>query len=327
MRIHALLIQFIVLQLLKLSTSSQVAINRRLQKPVKQKCWSSGLCYGKHLEVLKIQSKDQCLDLCKKHFKCQWATFDQQDLLCHLNGACYQVLNDSHNIRLHIYASSSCDLSSTNRYIGIAAGGNENVEIIDILGDSEDSQCQNLPDFPQWNLKDAMAMTVNQTVWIFGGSIGEEFSTQSFALDKKSHLWARRPGPDRGQASAAMVDASFTNTSTESILVLGGNDKSGIQKDGTFLNLQSLNWNSWNNVAELPEVYGHCLVAINSSTLLIIGGGTGAEGSADTFFLTNDNKILVIYKNFCIASKHQMFILRVVKVIFRWRQLMILHQN
>ena len=76
------------------------------------------------------------------------------------------------------------------------------------------------------------------------------------------------------------------------LLMTGGSSSSGIDTQTEQLNLKSLKWIS---SFELPDaVYGHCVVSINATTILIIGGGTGASGSDQTFFVHSDGKSVVL---------------------------------
>ena len=68
----------------------------------------------------------------------------------------------------------------------------------------------------------------------------------------------------------------------------GGSGSSG---DSSLGSSEQLDPNSleWNSGFPLPEnSYGHCVVSINDTTILIIGGGTKAAGSTKTFFFHND---------------------------------------
>ena len=57
--------------------------------------------------VPNIPSLDKCLELCKNNPACRWTTWDSQHTLCHLNGACYQVL-DGELLKHHRYAQRDC---------------------------------------------------------------------------------------------------------------------------------------------------------------------------------------------------------------------------
>ena len=74
----------------------------------------------------------------------------------------------------------------------------------------------------------------------------------------------------------------------------GGSSGSGGEssmKSTEQLNPMSLQWTSG---PQLPEsLYGHCVVSINDTTILIIGGGILAEGSDKTFFFHHDGKYTV----------------------------------
>ena len=81
----------------------------------------------------------------------------------------------------------------------------------------------------------------------------------------------------------------------------GGSSGSGDLSSSEQLDPKSLQW-SFPGLP-LPEAsYGHCIVSINDTTILIIGGGKIVEGSDKTFFFHHDGtytvrsiSILVIY--------------------------------
>ena len=66
----------------------------------------------------------------------------------------------------------------------------------------------------------------------------------------------------------------------------GGSSGSGDLSSSEQLDPKSLQWNT---IFPLPEQsYGHCVVSINATTILIIGGGMTTEGSDKTFFFHYD---------------------------------------
>ena len=82
----------------------------------------------------------------------------------------------------------------------------------------------------------------------------------------------------------------------------GGNDGSDSSLSSSEqLDLKSLQWTSG---SPLPEPsYGHCVVSINDTTILIIGGGTKTEGSANTFFFHHDGKYTVRIAKIYLVSR------------------------
>ena len=72
----------------------------------------------------------------------------------------------------------------------------------------------------------------------------------------------------------------------------GGSSGSGDLSSSEQLDPKSLEW-SFPGLP-LPEAsYGHCVVSINDTTILIIGGGKIVEGSANTFFFHHDGTYTV----------------------------------
>ena len=59
----------------------------------------------------------------------------------------------------------------------------------------------------------------------------------------------------------------------------------------------------WTSGYPLPEPsYGHCVVSINDTTILIIGGGRKTEGSDKIFFFHNDGTFTV-RSSICIGNE------------------------
>ena len=83
----------------------------------------------------------------------------------------------------------------------------------------------------------------------------------------------------------------FLAFSFQMLLVTGGSGKSG---EGSLKSTEKLNVTSvqWESSFQLPKPsYGHCAVEINSTTILIIGGGTQQFGSKSTKIMhINDGK-------------------------------------
>ena len=77
------------------------------------------------------------------------------------------------------------------------------------------------------------------------------------------------------------------------MLMTGGSSTASesSMKSTERLNPKSLQWTSG---PQLPEsLYGHCVVSINDTTILIIGGGISAEGTDKTFFFHHDGTVMV----------------------------------
>ena len=73
------------------------------------------MCYGKQIKVMQnVTEYDECLKKCKLNSKCNWVSYhqnaDEQKSLCHLNGACYQILNHEELNKHYRYANKKCPL-------------------------------------------------------------------------------------------------------------------------------------------------------------------------------------------------------------------------
>ena len=75
----------------------------------------------------------------------------------------------------------------------------------------------------------------------------------------------------------------------------GGSSGSGSLSSSEQLDPKSLQWTFSGSPLpdELGPSYGHCVVSINDTTILIIGGGKIEEGSDKTFFFHNDGTYTV----------------------------------
>ena len=98
------------------------------------------------------------------------------------------------------------------------------------------------------------------------------------------------------------------------MLMTGGSGGELSMKSTEQLNPMSLQWTSG---PQLPEpLYGHCVVSINDTTILIIGGGKTADGSDKTFFFHHDGTFTV---NFMFSKKAtKKYEIVTVNLMFPW---------
>ena len=111
------------------------------------------------------------------------------------------------------------------RFIMLATGGNQTVEIFDVQESTDPPACQ-LPKFPM-DLKDAVAKIFDNTVWICGGSLDQTgFSDQCFTLDIANNRasWKSRLDSSmkqsRSQPAAALIQNEANNATVNMIVKL-----------------------------------------------------------------------------------------------------------
>jgi hypothetical protein len=75
-------------------------------KVVTSALWISGYCYGQLIDVYQGTTSEDCLQSCiDSDQKCEWATFDINQKVCHLSKACYKVLP----FKDHVYANKKAN--------------------------------------------------------------------------------------------------------------------------------------------------------------------------------------------------------------------------
>jgi hypothetical protein len=158
--------------------------------------------------------------------------------------------------------------------------GSKKLEIIDLEDPTNVCQPSFLADYPIDQVYAASGgLLTNNNALICGGfgikSLDDCFAINENGIKNESRLSQPRAWP-----------ASVVWNSTTLWLTGGGLDGSGITKSTEFVQLTGTTPGP-----DLPlEVYHHCLVSLNETTALLIGGNLPTTSSNATFFYNTDHK-------------------------------------
>jgi hypothetical protein len=162
-----------------------------------------------------------------------------------------------------------------NKLVVCSGVGARECEAIDL--ESSTTTCQNAPNFPVTVIEAIGGLQFKENPIICGGSDYFDYFTTCYTLENKK--WVSSPSMNsvRYEAAAAQLQDGR-------LFVTGGIDNSGY-----FLNsAEMLTEEGWaNNITPLPvTIADHCMVTVNSTTVMAIGGWQQGQESGKTFFFT-----------------------------------------
>jgi hypothetical protein len=168
---------------------------------------------------------------------------------------------------------------------------NNTCEIINL--ESSVIACKNMPNFPAMTSGAFGGLGFNENPIICGGQ-NKIHSKRCFSLENKE--WVSHA--NMSSARAYTISSQLQNGN---ILVAGG-----INDSGSYLNsaeiLTKQGWES--NIPPLPvRIWSHCMVTVNSTTVMVISGGQNELYSEKTFYYTvgdeswNEGPKLKFYRN------------------------------
>ncbi len=147
-------------------------------------------------------------------------------------------------------------------------------EVIDLK--SPTSTCKSIPNLPM-KVADAIGgLGFQENPVICGGWQNKTFDKNCFSLENNNWVSTDSMNAVRGFSAATQLQDGR-------LLVTGGLDDYS-----HFINsAELLTENGWKSkVASLPFTIGaHCMVTINSTTVMVIGGTQNGQNSANTFYL------------------------------------------
>ncbi len=103
----------------------------------------------------------------------------------------------------------------------------------------------------------------------------------------KSGSWNAGPAMLNAKNNFAMTKSPFT-FKPQSLLVIGG-----MSSAGPISTAEILTENGWEEFSpSLPvTIYLHCMVLLNSTTAMVVGGNQNSSVSANTFLISDDKKV------------------------------------
>ncbi len=159
-------------------------------------------------------------------------------------------------------------------------GATNNVEMIDLSMSS--STCQDLPNLPKATYGSFGGLILQDYPLICGGHNGQEKKCFSY----KGASWQESAPLKTGRIYSSSSLSPFLQN-PHSLLVVGGG--------GDVNTLEHFSVNDWRmDLPKLPVTiqYG-CMIKINSTTVMVIGGNQNKQISDKTFFLTKNRSVWI----------------------------------
>jgi hypothetical protein len=147
-------------------------------------------------------------------------------------------------------------------------------EVINLA--SSASTCKNPPNFPARVYRAIGGLGFKENPIICGGYQNRSHSNKCYSLENNEWVTSASMNSVRAYAAAAQLTDG-------KLLVTGGYD------DSAFLNsAEMLTEEGWeSNIPSLPvTIYAHCMVTVNSTTVMVIGGIQNDQYSGKTFYFT-----------------------------------------
>jgi hypothetical protein len=151
----------------------------------------------------------------------------------------------------------------------------ESCEVINLA--SSASTCKNSPNFPAKVYLAIGGLEFKENPILCGGSQNQYSFNKCYSLENNEWVALASMSSKRIGASAAQLKDG-------KLLVTAGKDVS----ESSLNSAEMLTKEGWeSNIPNLPvTIYGHCLVTVNSTTVLAIGGRQNGQTSGKTFFFT-----------------------------------------
>ena len=148
-------------------------------------------------------------------------------------------------------------------------------EVINLA--SSASTCKNPPKFPATVFKAIGGLGLKGNPILCGGAQNDADSNKCYSLENKKWVSSASMNSVRAFAAAAQLQDG-------KLFVTGGYD--GSQSD--LNSAEMLTEEGWeSNIPSLPvTIFRHCMVTVNSTTVMVIGGYQNGPTSGKTFFFT-----------------------------------------
>jgi hypothetical protein len=148
-------------------------------------------------------------------------------------------------------------------------------EVINLA--SSTSTCKNPPNFPATVSRAIGGLGFKGNPIICGGLQNDVSSNKCYSLE--NNKWV-----SSASMNSVRVDAAAAQLKAGKLLVTGGYDGSGSILNSAEM-LTEKGWES--NIPSLPvTINGHCMVTVNSTTVMVIGGVQNYQRSGKTFYFT-----------------------------------------
>jgi hypothetical protein len=159
----------------------------------------------------------------------------------------------------------------------ICGGDNTNTcEVINLALST--STCKNPPNFPAKVYAAIGGLGFKENPILCGGWQNDVHSNKSYSLENNEWVSSASMNSVRVNAAAAQLKDG-------QLLVTGGDDGSAFLSSNSAEMLTEEGWES--NILSLPVIInGHCMVTVNSTSVMLIGGVQNGQYSGKTFYFT-----------------------------------------
>jgi N-acetylneuraminic acid mutarotase len=158
----------------------------------------------------------------------------------------------------------------------LICGGYHSIDTCEVLNlASSASTCKNPPNFPATVYAAIEGLGLKENPILCGGNQNRTISNKCYSLENNNWVSSASMNSVREAAAAAQLKDG-------KLLVTGGYDGSSLNSAEM---LTEEGWES--NIPSLPvTIYGHCMVTVNSTTVMAIGGLQNYQFSGKTFYFT-----------------------------------------
>ncbi len=160
----------------------------------------------------------------------------------------------------------------------ICGGNNPSTDTCEVINlASSASTCQNPPNYPAKVYRAIGGLGFKGNPILCGGLQNGAYSNKCYSLENNEWVSSASMNSVRVAAAAAQLQDG-------KLLVTGGFDDSGSDLNSAEI-LTEEGWES--NIPSLPvTIYAHCMVTVNSTTVMAIGGTQNNQYSGKTFYFT-----------------------------------------
>ncbi len=156
----------------------------------------------------------------------------------------------------------------------LICGYGDTCEVIDL--ESPATTCKNPPNFPAIVRLAIGGLGFKENPIICGGEQNNARSNKCYSLE--NNVWV-----SSASMNSVRVDAARAQLQDGKLLVTGGYNESTVLSSAEMLTEEG--WKS--NIPSIPvTIYSHCMVTVNSTTVMVIGGSQNYQFSAKTFYFT-----------------------------------------
>ncbi len=158
----------------------------------------------------------------------------------------------------------------------LCGGYNQSTDTCEVINLAPSaSTCKNPPNFPARVYAAIGGLGFKENPILCGGVQYDVGSNKCYTLENNEWVSSANMKSERAWTAAAQLKDG-------KLLVTGGYDGSDL-KSAEMLTEEG--WES--NIPSLPvTIYGHCMVTVNSTTVMVIGGAQNGQISGKTFYFT-----------------------------------------